>query len=361
MSLAVIERAAAFEPGVGPLRPVRVGIVGLGRMGTAHAAVLSMLPDVTLAGVVDAAPSAARRLHGMGFRVPVVSTLDALLAGAPIDAVWVCTPPDSHLPIARRCVEAGVAVFVEKPLAHTLDDARALAALGTGSVPIACGYTLAFWPSFAAGQALIEAGAIGAPARARSSMYLSQVSGPRSGWTYDRARAGGGVVANLSSHLLFVLRGYFGMPTRITATWRSIHTNVEDEVAATLTMPRGVEVEFASSWCVPGYPSSATTIEVVGANGRLTVDDHGLTLVLDRPWDAFPAGTTTLGEPDLPQAARFYFNGEAYAVEDAHTLRWVTGGPRPPITAAAGYDVQRIMTALYTSAAANGAPTEVPA
>jgi predicted dehydrogenase len=360
VSLDLVARAPAFEPGVGPLRPVRVAIVGLGRMGTAHAAVLSMLPGVTLAGVVDAAPAAARRLHGMGFRAPVLPTLDALLAGPSVDAVWVCTPPDSHLPIARHCVEAGVAVFVEKPLAHTLDDARALAALGAGRVPIACGYTLAFWPSFAAAHALLAAGVIGTPVRARSSMFLSQVTGPRRGWTYDRARAGGGVVANLSSHLLFVLRAYFGMPERVRATWRSVHTAVEDEVTATLAMPGGVDVAFASSWCVPGYPISSTRIEIEGTDGRLAVDDQGLAVDLDAPRGGFPAGRTALGEPDLPEPAPFFFNGEAYALEDAHVLRWATGGPTPPVTAAAGYDVQRIMTALYASAAADGASTEVP-
>src|SRR5262249_17485569 len=69
-----------LEVGVGPSRPVRVAIVGLGRMGVAHAAVLSMLPGTSVVGAVDSQRGAARRLHGMGFRVPVAPTLDALFA-----------------------------------------------------------------------------------------------------------------------------------------------------------------------------------------------------------------------------------------------------------------------------------------
>jgi predicted dehydrogenase len=125
--LAAIATAPEFAPDVAPLRPVRVAVIGLGRMGVAHAAVLSMLPDTTVAGAVDSQRGAGRRLHGMGFHIPVSRTLDELLAGGPVDAAWVCTPPDSHLAVARRCLEAGVAVFVEKPLAHSLADARALA------------------------------------------------------------------------------------------------------------------------------------------------------------------------------------------------------------------------------------------
>src|SRR5262245_33382223 len=236
--LDLIAAAPELEADVRPSRPVRVAIVGLGRMGVAHAAVLSMLPGVTVVGAVDAQAAAARRLRGMGFRIPVARTLDALFTGPGVDAVWVCTPPDSHLAVARRCLEAGAAVFVEKPLASSLDDARTLAALADASPhPVACGYTLAFWPSFAAARQLLRAGVVGAPVRTVSSMVISQVSGPQRGWMYERARSGGGVVANLSSHLLFVLRWYFGMPTSVRATWRHVHTGVEDEVHATLVTP----------------------------------------------------------------------------------------------------------------------------
>src|SRR5579862_1836031 len=237
--LDLVTAAPELELGVGALRPVRVAIVGLGRMGVAHAAVLSMLPDVAVVAAVDSDPTAARRLRGMGVRIPVHSTLDALLGSAAHDAVWICTPPDSHLAVTRRCVEAGSAVFVEKPLAQSLDDARAIAALGAAAPrPVACGYTLAFWPSFVAAARLLHAGVIGDAVRVTSSMYLSQVFRPQRGWPYERARAGGGVVASLSSHLLFVLRWYFGMPTTVRAVWHYVHSaDVEDALEATLVAP----------------------------------------------------------------------------------------------------------------------------
>jgi predicted dehydrogenase len=360
--LDVVAATPELELGVRPLRPVRVAIVGLGRMGVAHAAVLSMVPDVRVVGAVDSQQGAARRLHGMGFRVPVSSTLDALCAGVPVDAVWVCTPPDSHLAITRRCLEAGAAVFVEKPLAQSLDDARALVELANASPhPVGCGYTLAFWPSFAVARQLLAAGVVGAPARAVSSMVMSQVSGPQRGWMYERARSGGGVVANLSSHLLFLLRWYFGMPTSVRATWRQVHTTVEDELQATLVAPGCAEIVFESSWCVPGHPTSTTVLTVEGAAGTLCVDNDGIVLDLQSPRAGLPAGRTRISEADLPQAAGFAFNGDAYTLEDAHMLRWVTGGSAPPITATAGLEVQRIIDAVYTSAAAGGAPMEVPA
>ena len=192
-------------------------------------------------------------------------------------------------------------------------------------------------------------------------MHISQVFRRQRGWMFERARSGGGVVANLSSHLLFVLRAYFGLPTSVRATWRQIHREVEDEIQASLTAPGCAEITFESSWSLPGYPISVTTLTVEGANGTLQVDNDGVRLDLREPHGPWPAGPSRLVEADLPQPAAFVFNGEAYALEDAHFLRWATGGPPPVITAAAGLDVQRMMAALYASAAAGGVETAVPA
>ena len=358
----IIAASPELQPDVVPLRPVRVAIVGLGRMGVAHAAVLSMLPDVTVVAAADSQSSAARRLHGMGFCMPMFRTLDELLAREAVEAVWVCTPPDSHLGVTRRCLEAGAAVFVEKPLAHTLEAAHQLAALAASSKPpVACGYGLAFWPSFAAARGLLRAGVIGPPVRATSSMFLSQVSGPQRGWMYERRRSGGGVVVNLASHLLFLINWYFGVPTSVRAMAKQLHTAVDDEVSATMIAPGCSEVVFETSWCVPGYPISATTIAVEGPHGTLRVDNDGVEVELNAPRGGLSAGRTTLREADLPQPARFLLNGEAFALEDAHVLRWVSGGPAPAITAAAALDVQRVIDALYASVAAGGGAVDVPA
>jgi len=60
-----------------------------------------------------------------------------------------------------------------------------------------------------------------------------------------------------------------------------------------------------------------------------------------------------------PSSLIFDMNGEAYALEDAHFLRWITGGPRPAIDADAALAVQVVMDALYRSAEHNGAPVDV--
>jgi nucleoside-diphosphate-sugar epimerase len=156
-----------------PSRPVRVAVVGLGKLGLAHTAVLSMVPGVRLVGVNDALPAGGKNLRGMGYLAPFYPTLAGLLAEAKPDAVWVCTPPHAHEPVARQCVEAGAAVFVEKPLAHSVESAERLAELARRpGARVACGYTLAFWPSFAAARHAVASGAIGEVREGRSCMFL---------------------------------------------------------------------------------------------------------------------------------------------------------------------------------------------
>src|SRR4051812_26610851 len=93
----------------------RIGFCGAGQVAGRHAAVLTGFDDVELVAVtdVDLTPSAAfADLHGMR----AVPDLDALLA-EDLDAVYVCVPPFAHGAVEVQVALAGVAMFVEKPLA----------------------------------------------------------------------------------------------------------------------------------------------------------------------------------------------------------------------------------------------------
>jgi predicted dehydrogenase len=126
-----------------------------------------------------------------------------------------------------------------------------------------------------------------------------------------------------------------------------------------MRLANGASVGFESSWSVPGYPLSAVVIEMDGENGKLLISNDGIELDLDAPRAGWPAGHTRERPAELPQPARFDVNGDGYYLEDAWFLAWATGGPAPPTTVDAALRVQRVMDALYRSAAANGAATAV--
>lgn len=343
-----------------PLRPVRAAVVGLGKMGVAHTAVLAMIPEVELVGLSDHHAPLGRSVRGLGHGAPFFKSAARMLEKAQPEVVFVCTQPDGHLPVARLALEAGAAVFVEKPLAHTLEDAESLARLAAErGRPVGCGYNLAFVPIFAAAHRAVSSGLLGRIRQTHSSMYLSQTFGPRKGWMYDPARSGGGVTMNLSTHLLFLLQWMLGRPVAARATVSRFYGVVEDEVHVHLKLEGGAEAEMDSSWSVPGYPYSAVVMELEGERGKLLVSNHGLEMDLAEPSGGWPAGVTHVREADLPQPARFDMNGESYYLEDAAFLHWVTGGAAPTNTLEAALAVQRTVDAIYRSSREQGQPVEV--
>lgn len=105
-------------------KPVRVGLIGLGRMGQNHLRILSMLKGVELAFVADADVALASRL-GATYGVPGVSSLDSVLESA--EAVVICTPTVTHADYIRMVAGKVRNIFVEKPLADTLEEANRVA------------------------------------------------------------------------------------------------------------------------------------------------------------------------------------------------------------------------------------------
>ncbi|TME38893.1 MAG: dehydrogenase, partial [Chloroflexi bacterium] len=104
---------------------MRVAILGVGRLGAAHASTLRALDDVTELRVYDADPARAKYVAAET-RAAVVDTVDAALKD--VDAAVIVTPTDTHAPIIRRCLDAGIATFCEKPIAIGITETKDIVA-----------------------------------------------------------------------------------------------------------------------------------------------------------------------------------------------------------------------------------------
>ncbi len=132
----------------------RIAVIGVGHLGQHHARILAAMPDVELVAVVDTKPERAAEI---ALRHGTAPLTDASALIGRVDAVTIATPTVSHVEIALRLVEAGVAVLVEKPLAATLAEADQLveAAAARGTV-LATGHTERFNPAVAAALPLVS-------------------------------------------------------------------------------------------------------------------------------------------------------------------------------------------------------------
>jgi phthalate 4,5-cis-dihydrodiol dehydrogenase len=151
---------------------------------------------------VDAVRTATTQAHG----VATCATLDALLAHPGLDAVIIATPTPLHAAQVQQVAAAGLHVLVEKPMATTLDDARAMVqACSRAGVVLLVGHSHGYDAPIAAMREVINAGTLGAVGMVHTWCYSDWVYRPRRPDELDRAQ-GGGVTFRQGAHQFDILR-----------------------------------------------------------------------------------------------------------------------------------------------------------
>ena len=141
---------------------VRIGCVGAGYWGKNLVRNVATAEGAELAAVCDADEKIQGRLRREYPGAKITGSYDELLAMSDVDAVVLATPGSSHAELALRALDAGKDVFVEKPLAQTVADARAVAerAERLGRV-LMCGHLMVFHPAFRRVAEIVKSGALG--------------------------------------------------------------------------------------------------------------------------------------------------------------------------------------------------------
>ena len=138
----------------------RIAVAGAGLIGVAHMARAQGSPTCSLVAVVDPAPAAGAVAARAG--VPLFPTLDALFAAVEVDGVVLATPNRFHVEQALRCIDEGVGVLVEKPVADTVADAERLAAaVALRGARVLVGHHRTHNPILVRAKALIDEGRLG--------------------------------------------------------------------------------------------------------------------------------------------------------------------------------------------------------
>jgi len=139
---------------------MRIGLVGVGRIGAFHAATFKAMDQVEQVVVADVDPARAQAV-AKELGLEAVADIDALL-GAGLDGVAICTPTCTHAELIGRAMDAGVTTFCEKPLASDLLGTRLIADRVTRSlVPVQIGFQRRFDAGFRAARDAVASGSLG--------------------------------------------------------------------------------------------------------------------------------------------------------------------------------------------------------
>jgi len=238
------------------VKPIMLGIIGLGIMGERllRAALDHAAASVTPVAVWDPAPAAAGRLAGIAGAPRMVATSEAVINAC--DCLYIAAPPAAHIPLADAALAAGRSVFIEKPLATSLTEARAFVARAEASgARAAVNFPMASSPAVAqlsAWRAGLEA--------ERLAIDVAFPTWPR-GWQQAAAswlakRAEGGFTREVVSHFLFLTRRQLGPLTLLSAT-------------ASYPAGDGAETAIEARLMAGGVP-----VTLQGSVGTTTKDDH---------------------------------------------------------------------------------------
>jgi scyllo-inositol 2-dehydrogenase (NADP+) len=219
------------------MRKVQVGVVGFGLGGRVfHAPIIRAVPGLQLAAIVERSGDTARAVYP---DVKIVRTVEELLAIESIELVVITTPNTTHLELARKCLEAGRHVVVDKPFAPTYAEAAELVRISEKCGRLVTVYQNRRWDGdFLTLRDVIQQGSLGRLVIFESHMERWRPTLNADAWR-ELPTLGSGLWFDLGPHMLDQAFVLFGQPQSITAELRSCRDGamVDDSFDVVLHYP----------------------------------------------------------------------------------------------------------------------------
>lgn len=376
------------------IKEVKVGMIGFGYIGKTHTLAYRSIPLCYANPAVRANLKAVLRsrldteqeaMWGAGFEIATLNADEFF--SLPLDVVDICSPNYLHRSQAERALKAGMAVYCEKPLASSLADARAMAALAQAQgATTQMAYMMRYVPAIRQMKALIQAGEVGEVLNFRGHIFHASYLDPQRpmSWRLRHAASGGGALMDLGAHLVDVTRYLLGDVAAVRAEMRthigarcttsdSVQretVDVDDWALVTLELKNGAVGTLELTRMAAGVVD-ANGFEVNGRQGTLIMDSKEpeqirLHSLKRKQWIS--------GEMDLPPIpgerpiANLWPNSK-YSLGTflnqhmaaAYDMLWNVAEKKSSLVDfAAGAAAQEIIEAAYASAACGGERIALP-
>lgn len=240
---------------------LNVGVIGVGSMGRNHARVYAQMPDVNLAAVADSDSEAAQNM-ARTYKATAYTDFCQMLERERLDIVSVAVPTRLHAEVALEAIRHGAHVFIEKPLAFSLDECQAMidAACQAG-VRLGVGHIERFNPAILELKRRLDAGELG-----RVFQIRSRRVGP-----FPNRIADVGVVFDLATHELNIMEYLIGAPIRnlYAETEQEIHASHEDLLSGLLKFENGAVGVLDINWLTP---TKIRELSMLGERGMFHVN-----------------------------------------------------------------------------------------
>jgi predicted dehydrogenase len=303
---------------------IRAGIVGCGKMADQHAVQIRRIPDAEIAAVCDQEPLMAEQ---MAERFGIANRFEGakeMLDAVELDVVHITTPPASHFPLARMCLEAGRHVYVEKPFTLIAPEAEDLFRLADAKgLKITAGHNAQFTPAMIRMRQWVQAGWLGGRPVHMESQYCYDLSDPG----YAKALLGdhdhwvrklpGSLLQNIISHGISKIAEFLaGDRPQVVArgfTSRFLEEigegGIIDEVRVLIRDEERTTATFTFSSQISPPPHQ---FRLYGPKNSLVVDDEHQTVI-------------RVGQKDYKSYLRYFIPPVQTAKQHLGNVRWNVG------------------------------------
>lgn len=341
------------------MKQLNIGIIGTGWCGGIRANTCANSPLVNEIHIAETNPERLEEVKALVNSATATNDYQELLKIDEIDAIIMsATPETTHYPITKDCLSAGKHVFLEKPMALTLEQADELVALAAkDNLKFTIGYSQRFNPKYAYVKKSLNEGALGKPVCVLVSRHITRGLGTKIGGRIKLSPA----VMEATHDLDFA---FWCMepakPVRVYSqsaygAMKEV-TGLEDAQWTMVTMDNGTVVTIGAGWTMPpGYPNySGTWIEFTGTDGMLVVDDTHRDVIFNTMENGIRLPMSTMPGEQVDHV----FAGPMHN-ETIHFLECVANDTQVMVTPEQARRVMEVYTAADLSVERN-APVELP-
>ena len=318
---------------------MRIAVLGVGRLGASHAATLAALPGVTQLTLYDADPQRAKDVAAP-LKAKAVTSIDEAFTDA--DAMVIVTPTDTHAPLIKRAIDAGLPTFCEKPIAIGIPETRDIVEhVKRKNGRLQIGFQRRFDAGYQRAQRELRSGSLGA-------VYsFLMVSCDRMPPPDAYIKSSGGQFKDQLIHDFDITRWLFGQEVaEVTATGSTKGVPQYEGMGDVGTSAVLVKLADGTLGLITGLRHNEAGydihVEIHAAKDTLAIGVDPRT-----PWRSVEADAPTLAGPAYPSF--FVRFGDAYKAELAHFLRFAKGEAENPCTAADALEALRVAEAAGRS------------
>jgi predicted dehydrogenase len=298
---------------------LKAGIIGLGKMGISHAAIVGANPDVNFIAVCDTS-SLILDVFKKYTNQNTYSDYIKMLDKEQLDFVLVATPTKFHYPIVKYALEKNIHVFCEKPFSLNSSLGNELNEIATRKSLInQVGYHNHFIGTFRELKRLVKENVIGDIVHFTGEAYGPVVTKEKGGTWRSNPEEGGGCTSDYAAHVINLIQEIIGRPVQIKGTLlKSIYSiGVDDAVYSLLTLENNISGVLLVNWSDETYRKMSTCLTIQGKKGKIVCDTTEIKIYLKEAnqKEKLDKGWTNKYITEFAIPVNFYLRGEEYSAQ----------------------------------------------